>query len=636
MKRSKALLAAAILLAQFLSAPAAAFALLPEPPAHGFVMNLDLSATPFQSIGYGLTSWNKLAESALAKWNAAGIGSGPDFGFFRITNPLLAGGNACRQDGINEVRWASSNCGFSYGSAIAITNRWIVNGKRVEEDVIFNSNAAYNAYQGPLVGAANGVETLNDFFRVAAHEFGHAAGLDHPDQAGQTVAAIMNSKISNIDSLQPDDIAGAHAIAWAATQATTTTTTTVTSTTTTSLGAHGEISMRSYFPFQPGYEWNYQDEKAGSVTPYSRVVGQTPVMINGVSTSVWTDSNGVSRYMTNDEHGVRRHANGSPGYVPGYGNVTVSSTYSPPELYVPAVVTLGGSLTQTGTIEQTISDGSSSTDSYSQTISFAAESLSVPAGIFATVRVHNLRVIGGVATTNTFWVADGVGIVKLEYENSEGAVETFSVSSINFTPAPSAATLNLAAGWNLAGNSSSGTLDVAAAFGDAGSVLGVWKWIAASARWAFYTPSLTAQALIDYTNSKGYDVLTRINGGEGFWVNAKTAYAAQLPAGPALASASFQGMAPGWNLIAIGDGRTPREFNTVIGLAPPAPGAISPNLTTLWAWEAAKANWYFYAPSLDANGGTVLADYITNKGYLGFGTKVLDSVSGFWVNMPHQ
>jgi hypothetical protein len=639
MKPGKKLLTAAFLLSQFLPAPADAFVLLPEPPANAFVMNLDLSTAPFQTIGYGLTSWSKLAADALAKWNAVGVGSGPDFGFFRITDPVVSG-NACARDGVDEVRWAADICGFSYGSAIAVTNRWLVNGARVEEDVIFNSTVAFNAYQGPLVGAASGLETLNDFFRVAEHEFGHVVGLDHPDQAGQTVTAIMNSQISNIDSLQPDDIAGAHAIAWShlgaasTTTTTTSTTTTVTATTTTTLGAPGQISMQSYFPFQPGYEWTYQDENSGAVTSYQRVVGQTPVLINGVSTFVWTDSSGVSRYMTNDANGVRRHANGSQAFVAGYGNVTVTSIYSPPELYAPASVVLGGSVTQAGTITQTASDGSSRSDSYSQTIGFDSESVTVPAGTFATVRVSNQRVISGIASTNTFWVADGVGIVKLRIENSDGTAETFSLSSINFTPMPGTPTLILAAGWNLAGNSSSGALDLAASFGNPGNVISVWKWIANGAKWAFYAPSLAGLALADYAGSKGYDVLSTINGGEGFWVNAKTTFAAQLPAGTPVASGSFQSMAPGWNLIAIGDSRTPRQFNSAIGLTPPAPGEIAANLATLWAWDGAKGNWYFYSPSLDAKGGTFLADYIASKGYLDFGTKVLDPVTGFWVNMP--
>jgi predicted Zn-dependent protease len=48
--------------------------------------------------------------------------------------------------------------------------------------------------------------------RVALHEFGHVLGLDHPDDHGQIVTAIMNSRASNVDALQRDDIEGVAAI----------------------------------------------------------------------------------------------------------------------------------------------------------------------------------------------------------------------------------------------------------------------------------------------------------------------------------------------------------------------------------------------------------------------------------------
>lgn len=419
MKLSRKLMTAALLLLQFLPQSAPAFVLL-EPPASGFVMNLDLQPSePFQTIGYGFTSWNKLAEYALATWNRVGIGSGPDFGFFGITDPAVVG-SACARDGVNEVTWASDNCGFSFGDVIAITNRWVVNGLRVEEDVIFNSKLPFNAYRGPLVQASGG-RWLNDFFRVAVHEFGHVAGLEHPNQAGQKVTAIMNSYLGNIDSLQPDDMAGARAIAWNA----------------------------------------------------------------------------------------------------------VSGTQ------------------------------------------------------------------------------------------------------------PAKVTLSVQAGWNLVGNGSGATLDVAATFGNSSDVLTVWKWNAGDAQWAFYSPSLAGQELIDYASKKGYAVLTGVNSGEGFWVKAKYSFIAQWPAGTAVTSASHQtGLAAGWNLISIGDNKTPREFNTALSLTPPSPGYIPANLSTLWAWDAVKSKWYFYAPSLDAKAGMYLSDYITSKGYLDFGTRTLDAVTGFWVSKP--
>jgi len=201
------------------------------------------------------------------------------------------------------------------------------------------------------------------------------------------------------------------------------------------------------------------------------------------------------------------------------------------------------------------------------------------------------------------------------------------------TTQPTTVLLDLIQGWNLAGNSSSNALDVASAFGDTKKVSTVWKWIAGSAKWAFYAPSLTAQALADYAAGKGYDILTTINSGEGFWVNAKTIFTATMPTGVPLSSASFQGVASGWNLLAVGDNNTPRGFNNALSATPPAVDAIPTNITSLWAWDAAQSNWYFYAPSLDQSGG--LSAYVTSKGYLDFGaSKTIVPAMGFWVNKP--
>ena len=205
-------------------------------------------------------------------------------------------------------------------------------------------------------------------------------------------------------------------------------------------------------------------------------------------------------------------------------------------------------------------------------------------------------------------------------------------------------TINLIPGWNLVGNGLGSPIPVSVAFGNAANVTTVWKWETSGSAagvtypaWAFYTPTL-ADGGAAYAASKGYDFLVTINPGEGFWVNAKANFTSPI-SGSAVTTASFQDqivppnrLPQGWSLIAVGDNPSASGFNIGIGATPPATGVIPGNLVSLWAWDAATANWYFYAPSLDANGN--LASYIAGKNYLNFGSRPLDPATGFWVNHP--
>jgi len=165
----------------------------------------------------------------------------------------------------------------------------------------------------------------------------------------------------------------------------------------------------------------------------------------------------------------------------------------------------------------------------------------------------------------------------------------------------------------------------------------IWKWVAPQSAWAFYAPAIAAQGgttLADFIASKGYQSLTSIAGGEGFWVNTKQAGSINILSSTIVSSTSFQGMTSGWKLIAIGNTQTASGFNTDMSTTPPAAGVVPQNFTSLWAWDSAQSKWYFYSPSLDAQGGTALSDYITSHGYLNFSTanKTLGSGVGFWVN----
>jgi uncharacterized repeat protein (TIGR03803 family) len=86
---------------------------------------------------------------------------------------------------------------------------------------------------------------------------------------------------------------------------------------------------------------------------------------------------------------------------------------------------------------------------------------------------------------------------------------------------------------------------------------------------------------------------------------------------------------PGWNLVASDDNQTPSQLQQGLSSSLNAAGKA---MVTAWAWDAAKTTWKFYAPAMEAQGGTVLAGYIGSKGYLPFSTP-LSASDGFWLNI---
>jgi hypothetical protein len=220
--------------------------------------------------------------------------------------------------------------------------------------------------------------------------------------------------------------------------------------------------------------------------------------------------------------------------------------------------------------------------------------------------------------------------------NASGSPHDVSLGGTG-TPAVLDVPLTLRQGWNLLGNSLNQTLSVATLFGDANVVSTVWKWEPGANRWLFFTPMLDATALQTYANSKGYGVLSQIGPGEGYWVNAKIAAELAAQTGSVFVLTAAH-LAPGWNLVATGQEITPATFNRSLSETPPSPGVVPQNLTSLWAWDNPANGWYFYAPSLEAQGGTVLTDYIASKGYRHFSqhNKMLGNGAGFWVNRPQQ
>jgi hypothetical protein len=192
--------------------------------------------------------------------------------------------------------------------------------------------------------------------------------------------------------------------------------------------------------------------------------------------------------------------------------------------------------------------------------------------------------------------------------------------------------LSVVPGWNLLGNPVNQSIAVASKFGDSTKVSSAWKWDSTAAKWQFYSPSLSATELQSFAASQGYAVLSEIQPGDGFWVNAKTQADLGTLTGAAI-NLRQSSLASGWNLASTASAITPQDFNLSLSTTPPTVGQVPLNMTSLWTWDSAQSQWYFYAPSLD---NAALAQVIAERGYRDFGTnsKSLGSATGFWVKRP--
>lgn len=168
-------------------------------PSGTITMNMQLAGG--SGLADGSANFNAAATSALTTWNQS-----LSRVRFAAVNSTAGHGDG---DLINQVFFDSNYYGTSFGrDTLAITTRWTFHStERAEADVVFNTAYQWDSYRGNV--RSSGVWDLR---RVALHEFGHALGLDHPDVRGQSVNAIMNSILGNLDSLTSDDIAGAQSL----------------------------------------------------------------------------------------------------------------------------------------------------------------------------------------------------------------------------------------------------------------------------------------------------------------------------------------------------------------------------------------------------------------------------------------
>lgn len=176
------------------------------PEGSEIVMHLQLDHAP-ASFDDGSASWNGSAADALNTWNTY-------LGTVRFTGAAPTAQTP--GDRISAAFFSDNIYGASFGAnvlavTLVYTDTGSVTSSRISEaEVIVNNRLRWNSYRGPLRRDAAG--PIFDFHRVALHEFGHCLGLDHPDERGQLVTALMNSTISDLDALTGDDIEGARVL----------------------------------------------------------------------------------------------------------------------------------------------------------------------------------------------------------------------------------------------------------------------------------------------------------------------------------------------------------------------------------------------------------------------------------------
>jgi len=123
-------------------------------------------------------------------------------------------------------------------------------------------------------------------------------------------------------------------------------------------------------------------------------------------------------------------------------------------------------------------------------------------------------------------------------------------------------------GWNQLGNGYHAQIDVPSTFADAATIESVWKWLPATGKWAYYSPQL-ADGGVAFAASQGFDALSTITDGEGYWVNAVQGFNFTPPTGTAVATSEFKtvgalALSTGWNQVSIGYAKTASGFNNTL------------------------------------------------------------------------
>lgn len=184
-----------------------------------FTLQFDEGSAPSNTalLNESLT-WNENAFAAMDAWND----SGANFSWQSGTDQAaICEDSAATPDEVNSTGWSNDYCGLAWGSdVLAVTEvTYIVvstGGENqayiVDTNIILNSSERWDAYDGSVILTTGSNQPVFDFKRVVLHELGHALGLVHPDEVGQSLLAVMNSREDGTFELMTDDLNGVKAL----------------------------------------------------------------------------------------------------------------------------------------------------------------------------------------------------------------------------------------------------------------------------------------------------------------------------------------------------------------------------------------------------------------------------------------
>lgn len=206
------------------------------------------------------------------------------------------------------------------------------------------------------------------------------------------------------------------------------------------------LETARYLPHTAGNQWSYinnsyatRNSNYGS--PVTLPSGAVAIPLTSYDNAACVLS--CVTYNTFDANGWLRYQEyiGSV-YISGYGYTSATSGFAPALSIAPANVTTGSTYTSTGAVTITYTNVTTVTLNYSSTtqiVGFETVSNNAGSQSWSALKVNFSVTMSGtvngqfltLSSASTYWLVEGLGVVKAYTPNASGAMETWKLTSTN-------------------------------------------------------------------------------------------------------------------------------------------------------------------------------------------------------------